>query len=290
MELYIYVNGKFFEKSKAMGSVFEHGLLYGDGVFETLRAYNGKVLFLSQHINRLFESASSIHLTIQQTPEELKSILFQTLKKNHLHDAYLRISVTRGVGDIGLNPTLCSNTSLVVIAKPFSGHQSELYEHGIQISIVKTRRNSSQAINPQIKSLNFLNNILAYQEAWQKGSREAIMLNLQGHLCEGSVSNLFWINKETLKTPDLSCGILAGITRNEVIRIALSLGILVKEGHYPSEDLILADEAFITNTTYEVMPVTAIEKNPVNDGKVGKITKNLLQEYRKDIPHFLFEG
>ena len=290
MEPLIYVDGKFYKKSEAKVSVFDHGLLYGDGIFETLRSYGGKILFLSRHFDRLFSSASSISLKIDRTPEQIEQILYQTLEQNRLQDAYIRISVTRGKGEIGLDPALCPKSTLIVMAKAFYGHPKELYQNGIRASLVHVRRNASQSINPSIKSLNFLNNVLAMQEALQAGAREALMLNIEGWVCEGSVSNIFWVQDEVLKTPDIGCGLLPGITRNAVIKLANLVGILVEEGYFLSEDLLMAEEVFVTNTSYEVMPVTSIDQEQINNGKVGKMTRLLLLEYRKKVPDFLAEG
>ncbi len=290
MDPLIYVNGKFYKKSEAVVSVFDHGLLYGDGIFETLRSYRGQILFLSRHLDRLLSSAASISLKIDLTPEQIGQILYQTLEQNRLQDAYIRISVTRGKGEIGLDPALCPKPTLIVMAKTFRGHPKELYQNGIHASLVKVRRNASQSIDPSIKSMNFLNNILAMQEAMKSGAREALMLNPEGWVCEGSVSNIFWVQDEVVKTPDIGCGLLAGITREAVIKTANLSGVLVEEGYFPPEDLLMAKEVFVTNTSYEVMPVTLIDQNRVMSGKVGKITRLLLLEYRKKIPEFLAEG
>jgi branched-chain amino acid aminotransferase len=285
----IYVNGNFYRKSKAMVSVFDHGLLYGDGIFETLRAYDGKILFLSRHLNRLFSSASLISLTLDLSLSQVRGILYETLEQNQLKNAYMRISLTRGEGEIGLNPGLCSNPTLIVMAKPFSGHPEELYQSGIQASLVHIRRNAPQATDPSIKSLNYLNNILAMHEALRIGAREAFMLNLEGWVCEGSVSNVFWVRNGILKTPATECGLLAGVTREAVITLARQAGIPVSEGYFLPEDLLSAEEAFITNTTFEVMPVTSLDQKVISHGKVGRITRFLWQEYRKKIPQFLTE-
>jgi len=227
---------------------------------------------------------------MDRTPEQIRQILYQTLEQNRLQDAYIRISVTRGKGDIGLDPALCPKPTFIVMAKAFRGHPKELYQNGIHASLVKVRRNGSQSIDPSIKSMNFLNNILAMQEAMKAGAREALMMNPEGWVCEGSVSNIFWVQDEVVKTPDIGCGILAGITREAVVEIANLSGVVVEEGYFPPEDLLLAEEVFVTNTTYEVMPVTLIDQTRVNQGKVGKITRSLLLGYRKKIRDFLAEG
>ena len=258
MEPWIYINGKFWKKSEAKVSVFDHGLLYGDGIFETLRAYGGRILFLSRHIKRLFASASAISLETGRSPDDIRGILYQTLTQNHLTDAYIRLSVTRGEGEIGLNPALCPLPTTIIQAKPFAGHPQEHYQQGIRASLVQVRRNAPQTTDPSIKSLNFLNNILAMQEALRAGAQEAVMLSTDGWVCEGSVSNIFWVRNGVLKTPDLRVGLLAGVTREAVLEIARQEGLTVEEGCFPPEDLLGATEAFVTNTTYEVMPVTSL--------------------------------
>jgi len=288
-EPFIYVNGNFYRKSKAMISVFDHGLLYGDGIFETLRAYDGKILFLARHLNRLFSSASGISLKLDLSFSQIRGVLYETLEQNQLKNAYLRISLTRGEGEIGLNPDLCPVPTLIVMARPFSGHPEELYQSGIQASLVHIRRNAPQTTDPSIKSLNFLNNILAMHEALRIGAREAFMLNLEGWVCEGSVSNVFWVRDGILKTPAAGCGLLSGVTREAIITLACQAGIPVSEGYFRPEDLLAAEEVFITNTTFEVMPVTSVDQKAISRGKVGRITRFLGQEYRKKIPQFLAE-
>lgn len=289
MEPWIYINGRFWKKSEAKVSVFDHGLLYGDGIFETLRAYGGRILFLSRHIRRLFASASAISLKIDRSPDDIRGILYQTLTQNHFTDAYIRLSVTRGEGEIGINPGLCPIPTTIIQAKPFAGHPQEHYQHGIRASLVQVCRNASRTIDPSIKSLNFLNNILAMQEALRADAQEAVMLSTDGWVCEGSVSNIFWVRNGVLKTPDLRVGLLAGVTREAVLEIARQEGLAVEEGYFPPEDLLGATEAFVTNTTYEVMPVTSLGQAPVNNGQVGEITRVLLQKYREKIPEFLAE-
>ncbi|MEW6379442.1 MAG: aminotransferase class IV [bacterium] len=283
MEPWIYINGTFWPKSQAKVSVYDHGLLYGDGIFETLRAYGGRILFLSRHIERLLAGAQAISLETGQTPGDIRDILYQTLAKNHLEDAYLRLSITRGEGEIGLNPALCPKPTIIVQARAFSGHPQELYQEGIRAELVHIRRNAPKATDPAIKSLNFLNNILAMQEALRAGAREAIMLSQEGWVCEGSVSNIFWVSNGILRTPDPAVGLLAGVTRDAVLGLARLFGIAVEEGYFPAQDLFTATEAFVTNTTYEVMPVTSLGRCPVGDGQPGEIARFLLQKYREKI-------
>jgi branched-chain amino acid aminotransferase len=273
VEPWIYINGRFWKKSEAKVSVFDHGLLYGDGIFETLRAYEGRILFLSRHISRLFASASAIFLQIGRSPDDIREILYQTLAQNHLTDAYIRLSVTRGEGEIGLNPVLCPLPTTIIQAKPFAGHPQEIYQRGIRASLVQVRRNAPQTTGPSIKSLNFLNNILAMQEALRAGAQEAVMSSTDGWVSEGSVSNIFWVRNGVLKTPDLRVGLLAGVTREAVLEIAVQQGLEVDEGYFLPDDLLGADEVFVTNTTYEVMPVTSLGQAPVNNGQVGEINR-----------------
>ncbi|MEW5802362.1 MAG: aminotransferase class IV [bacterium] len=290
MEPWIYINGKFWKKSEAKVSVFDHGLLYGDGVFETLRAYGGKILFLSRHIKRLLASASAISLETGRSPDNIREILCQILVRNSLTDAYIRLCVTRGEGEIGLNPDLCPVPTTIIQARPFGGHPKELYQQGIRAALVHVRRNALQTTAPSIKSLNFLNNILAMQEALRAGAREAVMLSTDGWVCEGSVSNIFWVRNGILKTPGLQVGLLAGVTREAVLEIASREKLAIEEGCFPPEDLLGASEAFVTNTTYEIMPVTSLGQNLVHNGSVGEITRFLLHKYREKIPEFLAEG
>jgi len=288
-EPWIFINGSFWPKSQAKISVFDHGLLYGDGVFETLRAYEGKILFLTRHIERLMTGARAISINIGQSAESLCQILYQTLAKNHLGDAYLRLSVTRGEGEIGLDPALCPHPTIIVQARAFSGHPPRLYQEGIRAELVKVCRNAPKSTDPAIKSLNFLNNILAMQEALRAGAREAIMLSHEGWVCEGSVSNIFWVREGILKTPATAVGLLAGVTREAVLELARLSGIAVEEGYFSPDDLAEAKEIFLTNTTYEIMPVTLLGQCKVGDGRPGEITRFLLQKYREKIPQFLAE-
>jgi branched-chain amino acid aminotransferase len=285
--MFIYLNGKLVPEEKALVSVFDHGFLYGDGIYETMRAYRGIVFLIDEHIKRLLRSGNLIRLKIPQSEEEIKKSIYRTLKKNNLKDAYIRLSISRGSGEIGLDPELCKEPTFVIITKRFNEYPEELYRKGVTVSIVNTRRNAPEALNPKIKSLNFLNNILAKIEAKEAGTYEAIMLNYRGYLTEGTITNIFFVKRGSIFTPSIEAGILDGITRDLIIRVAERNGKNVKEGLYTPEDLYSADEAFITNTTLEILPVIKIDKNVIGKGIPGSVTKDLHRNYRKEVEKYL---
>lgn len=285
--MFIYLNGKLVPEEKALVSVFDHGFLYGDGIYETMRSYRGIVFLIDEHIKRLFRSGNLIRLKIPQSEEEIKKSIYRTLKKNNLKDAYIRLSISRGSGEIGLDPELCKEPTFVIITKRFNEYPEELYRKGVTVSIVNTRRNAPEALNPKIKSLNFLNNILAKIEAKEAGTYEAIMLNYRGYLTEGTITNIFFVKRGSIFTPSIEAGILDGITRDLIIRVAERNGKNVKEGLYTPEDLYSADEAFITNTTLEILPVIKIDKNVIGKGIPGSVTKDLHRNYRKEVEKYL---
>ncbi len=272
----VFLNDSIIPENIARISIFDHGFLYGDGIFETMRAYDGVVFKIDEHIKRLRRSANLIELNIYRTDNEIKSIIYKTLSENELKDAYIRITVSRGEGAIGLDPDLCKSPTLLVVTSKFKSYSDVFYENGIKIIIAKTRRNIREAINPEIKSLNFLNNILAKIEAKRVEAVEAIMLNAEGYITEGTISNIFFYKNDTLYTPSIGCGILDGITRNLVLELANSKEIKTEEGQYLPQDLFMADEIFITNTSMEVMPVGSVDNQKLS---VGKITKLLQKEY-----------
>ncbi len=287
-EGWVYLNDRLVPEQEAVVSVYDRGFLYGDGVFETLRAYQGKIFKVREHLSRLFQSIKAISLTITTTPDDIQKILTQTLEANRLRDARLRITVSRGPDEIGLEPKTFSSPTIVVIAKAFSGHPEILYEKGVDIAVVKTRKTPATSLDPQIKSLNYLNPLLAKMESQKMGVFEGILLNQEGYLCEGTVSNLFLVKKGHLWTPAPSCGILEGITRQTVLELAQKSGILVKEENLRPEEIFWADECFLTNTTMELMPVVKIsglatrqEAYPIGDGRVGPTTRFLLKIYRE---------
>jgi branched-chain amino acid aminotransferase len=285
--MWIYLNTRFVSKEEAKISVFDHGFLYGDGVFETLRAYGGKVLLLSEHIARLEQSAARLHIPMPVKRSRLSAIVAESLELNKLTDAYLRITVSRGHGEIGLDPALCKNPTLVVIAMPFEPYPESFYTDGVSVAVVQTRRNLPEALPPHVKSLNYLNNILAKMEATALGAYDAVLLNHQGEVTEGTTSNVFVALGGRLLTPASDCGIFAGITRNLVLRLARELEIPTEETRLTAADLPIADECFLTNTTVEVLPVTQVDGQSIGDGRPGKITRQLHASFRDSLDRFL---
>jgi branched-chain amino acid aminotransferase len=281
--MWIYLNNKFVKDEDAVISVFDHGFLYGDGVYETLRSYGPHVFMQDQHLSRLFRSAGAIGLTIPISMKGLADILQEAMIRNEVgtdqQDAYLRITVSRGAGDIGLDPALCSSPTVVVMAKPLVPPASHLYETGVKVIIASTKRNLPSALSPQIKSTNFLNNIQAKREAIAAGAFDSILLNWDQHLTECTISNVFLVLDGTLRTPALECGLLDGITRMVVIQLARELDIHTDEGRYTVDHLFKADECFLTNTSMEIMPVTSVDRRSVGDGKPGPLTLKLRAQF-----------
>ncbi len=282
--MFVYLNNKVVPASEARISVFDHGFLYGDGIYETMRAYKGSVFMLDEHIQRLRRSASFLGLKIFPNNKKIKSAIYKTLNANSLRNAYVRLTVSRGEGPIGLDPALCKKPTFIVIAKKFKEYPGLYYEGGIKLITSSVRRNLKEALNPQIKSLNFLNNILAKIEAKKKGAYEALMLNAGGHLAEGTISNIFFVRDDVLCTPSVDCGILDGITRNIILDLAQKNNVKIKEGKFKKENLYDASEVFITNTTMEVMPVCSVDKVQY---EVGTITKLLHREYKEQIKAYI---
>jgi len=285
--MWIYLNNRFVSKEEAKISVFDHGFLYGDGVFETLRAYHGKFLMLSEHITRLEQSAARLHIAMPVKRSRLNAIVAESLELNKLTDAYLRITVSRGQGEIGLDPALCKTPTLVVIAKPFEPCPESFYTDGVAVAVVQTRRNLPEALPPHVKSLNYLNNILAKMEATALGAYDAVLLNHHGEVTEGTTSNVFVTLGGRLLTPAHDCGILAGITRNLVLQLARELEIPTEETRLTAADLPIADECFLTNTTVEVLPVTQVDGQKIGDGQPGEITRRLHASFRDSLGRFL---
>ncbi len=279
-DLLVYIDGKFVPAKDAKISVFDHGFLYGDGVFEGIRAYNGRVFKLREHIDRLYDSAKAIDLKIPVSKEEFMEIILETLRRNKLRDAYIRPIVTRGIGDLGLDPNKCGKPSIIVIAQPWGRLYGDLYERGLRAVTVTIRRNAIDSLPPNIKSLNYLNNVLAKIEANAKGGDEAIFLDHNGYVSEGSGDNVFIVkNGEVITPPTINN--LKGITREVVIDIIKKLGIPFKEMNISLYDLYTADEIFVTGTAAEICPITWIDGRVVGDGKPGEITKKLMEEFRK---------
>jgi branched-chain amino acid aminotransferase len=276
----IFIDGKLQNERNAKISVFDHGLLYGDGVFEGIRAYNGRVFKLKEHIDRLFYSAKAILLEIPMTPAELMKATVTTIRANKLRDAYIRLVVTRGVGNLGLNPRSCKAPTVIIIAGKIQVYPAELYARGMEIVTVPTVRNLHSALNPAIKSLNYLNNILAKIEANNAGVEEAVMLNSEGFVAECTADNLFIIKNGELFTPPLSAGALYGITRGTVMELAAQSGMRVSEPNLTRYDLFNADECFLTGTGAEIMPVIKIDGRVIGTGKPGPHTLKLIGGYK----------
>ncbi|WP_366923176.1 branched-chain-amino-acid transaminase [Metallumcola ferriviriculae] len=281
MGLVIYFDGSYVQEEAAKVSVFDHGLLYGDGVFEGIRAYHGRVFKLKEHIDRLYESARTIQLKIELTHEEMTEVVLETLRKNDLRDGYIRLVVTRGKGDLGLDPRKCPNSLVFCIAAGIRLYPEELYEKGLEVVTVATRRNVPEAMNPRVKSLNYLNNIMAKIEATMTNSPEAIMLNNEGYVAEATGDNIFIVKNGELITPPPFVGILEGITRNSVMELAEKRGIKVSEKVFTRHDIYIADECFFTGTAAEVIPVVKVDGRAIGDGQPGEMTRNLIADFRE---------
>ncbi|HVU08499.1 MAG TPA: branched-chain-amino-acid transaminase [Verrucomicrobiae bacterium] len=276
----IFIDGRFYNERDAKISVFDHGLLYGDGIFEGIRAYNGRVFKLKEHIDRLFYSAKAILLEIPMSPGKISEAVLESCRVNKLRDAYIRLVVTRGVGNLGLNPRSCKKATVFIIAGKIQVYPPELYARGMEIVTVPTVRNLHSALNPAVKSLNYLNNILAKIEANNAGVEEAVMLNAEGFVSECTADNLFIIKNGEVFTPPLSAGALYGVTRQTVIELAREAGIEVSEPNLTRYDLFNADECFLTGTGAEIMPVIKIDGRVIGTGKPGALTLKLISDYR----------
>ena len=275
----IYIDGRYYDEKTAKISVFDHGLLYGDGVFEGIRAYSGRVFKLREHIDRLFYSAKAILLDIPMSHQELCAAVVETCRRNRVRDGYIRLLVTRGKGTLGLNPKKCERPSVIIIAGKIQLYPPEYYERGLQIVTVPTVRNLHSALNPAIKSLNYLNNILAKIEANQAGCEEAIMLNAEGYVAECTGDNLFLVKGSHLMTPPLSAGALYGITRGTVLELAVAAGLTVAEPNLTRYDVFNADECFLTGTGAEIVPVIQVDGRTIGSGKPGPVTRDLVRAY-----------
>jgi branched-chain amino acid aminotransferase len=275
----VYIDGKYYAERDAKISVFDHGLLYGDGIFEGIRAYNGRVFKLREHIDRLFCSAKAILLTIPMPHAALMKAVVETCRQNKLRDGYIRLVVTRGAGTLGLNPNRCKNPSVIIIADKIQLYPEEYYKKGLEIITVATTRNLHSALNPAIKSLNYLNNILAKIEANNGGCEEAIMLNAEGFVAECTGDNIFIVKGNELQTPPLSAGALYGITRGVVMELAREAGMTVAEPSLTRYDLFNGDECFLTGTGAEVVPVVKIDGRVIGTGKPGPVTLRLMKAY-----------
>lgn len=281
MNRIIFMNGKLVPEQEAVISVFDHGYLYGDGVFEGIRAYNGRVFKLEEHVRRLYESAHSIMLKIPYSQEEMIKAVVDTVNANKLTDAYIRLVVSRGVGDLGLDPRKCKEAQVVIIADKIVLYPEELYDEGLTVITVATRRNIADALDPKLKSLNYLNNIHAKIEANRAGVLEALMTNSQGYISEGTGDNIFIYRKGKLITPPPYLGILEGITREAVIELAQEEGIPLQEAPFTRHDVYVADECFLTGTAAEVIPVIEADMRTIGTGKPGPVTRTLMEKFRE---------
>ncbi len=281
MGLIIYLDGAYVPEEEAKVSVFDHGFLYGDGVFEGIRSYGGRVFQLEEHLERLYESAKSIMLEVPLTREEIREVTLKTLRRNDIRDGYIRIVVSRGKGDLGLDPRKCPRASVIVIASKIAIFPPEFYEQGLEVITVATRRNIPDALDPCVKSLNYLNNILVKLEANRAGVLEAIMLNNQGQITEGSGDNIFIVRRNKLITPPTYVGALEGITRRVVMELAAKLDLQTLEQPFTRHDLYTSQECFLTGTAAEVIPVIKVDERVIGTGKPGPVTRQLIKDFRE---------
>jgi len=282
-QIWVYINGEFLRREEAKVSVFDRGFLYGDSLFETLCAYGGVPFLLDAHIARLEKALKVLKIPLPMPIEALKSAVIETLKRNELQDAYIRITVSRGEGPLGLDIKLCQNPTIAIMALPFKGHAQELYTRGIRLVTVPTVHLCPAFVIGQLKSGNFLISTLAKNEALRAGAYEGVLLDCRGFVVEGSTSNIFMVKDETLITPPLQIGALAGITRGFVMDIAKNLGVKVEEKILTCHDLYTSDELFITNSIIEIMPAVEIDGRQIKDGTPGQLTKMLLDHYRATV-------
>ena len=280
-EAKIYIDGKFYSEANAKVSVFDHGLLYGDGIFEGIRFYNGRVFRLEQHLERLWNSARSICLDIPMTRQEMTEALLETIRQNHLRDGYIRLVVTRGVGNLGLNPEQCKNPSVIIIAATIALYHEDFYRKGLSIVTVATRRSNPASLNPAVKSLNYLNNVMARIEANLASADEALMLNDAGNVAECTADNVFIIKHGQIFTPPTTAGALQGITRSVVSDIAGEFDLKVIEADFTRHDIFVADECFLTGTAAEIVPVVKADGRIIGNGKPGPITTRIVARFRE---------
>ncbi len=281
MELQIYLDGALVPESQAKISVFDHGLLYGDGVFEGIRFYNGRVFRLEQHIRRLYDCARAILLNVTLTPAEMTRAVCETVKANGLRDGYIRLVLTRGVGPMGLSPYKCPKSSVIIIAATISLYPEEAYRTGLTMATVPTRRPSHDILSPQVKSLNYLNNVMAKVEALQAGAEEGLMLNDVGLVAECTGDNIFIVRDGVISTPPLTAGALDGVTRGVVFEIAAELSIPIRERDFSRHDVFTADECFLTGTAAEVIAAVKLDQRIIGTGKPGAITNRVIARFRE---------
>ena len=278
--LKIYIDGQFVDEPDAKVSVFDHGLLYGDGVFEGIRFYNGRIFLFEEHMDRLYDSAKAILLTIPLERAKLEAAVLETVRQNGLRDGYIRLVVTRGKGDLGLNPNKCSQPTIFIIAATIELYPEKYYTEGLRVNTVPTQRISPAALSPAIKSLNYLNNILAKIEGNLYGAQESIMLNAQGYIAECTADNLFVVKKDQVFTPHVSDGALGGITRRLMFELAGEMGRKLTEANLTRYDLFVADELFCTGTGAEVVPISEVDGRTIGSGKVGPVTQEFIKHFR----------
>ncbi len=281
MNLKIYIDGNFYDQSEAKISVFDHGLLYGDGIFEGIRFYNDRIFRLDEHIDRLWDSSKSISLELPMSKSELVAAILETIRQNDLHDGYIRLIVTRGAGSLGLSPDSCRRPSVIIIAATIALYPEELYHKGLMMVTCATRRTSPAALNPRIKSLNYLNNILGKLEAQNAGAGEGVMLNEQGYVAECTGDNIFLVKNGQILTPHMNCGILGGVTRAVVFEIAEKLEISATEQELTQYDIYTADECFLTGTAAEVIPAVQLDRRLIGNGQPGPITLKFIESFRE---------
>jgi branched-chain amino acid aminotransferase len=277
----IYIDGKFYSEANAKVSVFDHGLLYGDGIFEGIRFYNGRVFRLEEHLARLWDSARSICLEIPMSVREMEGAVLETIRENDLRDGYIRLLVTRGVGNLGLNPAQCNRPSVIIITAQIALYPESVYRNGLTVVTCATRRTNPASLNPAVKSLNYLNNVMARIEANLAGADEALMLNDEGYVAECTADNVFILKKGQLFTPPITAGALRGITRAVALEIASELGIKIHETNITRHDVFIADECFLTGTAAEVIPVIKVDGRKIGNGKPGPITTRLVARFRE---------
>jgi branched-chain amino acid aminotransferase len=280
-EAKIYIDGKFYSEAEAKVSVFDHGLLYGDGVFEGIRFYNGRVFRLEEHLQRLWASAHSICLEVPMTRQEMAEALLNTIRQNDLRDGYIRLVVTRGVGNLGLNPEQCKNPSVIIIAATIALYHEDFYRKGLNIVTVATRRSNPASLNPAVKSLNYLNNVMARIEANLAGADEALMLNDEGNVAECTADNVFIVKHGQIFTPPITAGALRGITRSVVFDIAGEFDINIVEADFTRHDIFVADECFLTGTAAEIVPVIKADGRFIGNGKPGPVTTRIIARFRE---------
>jgi branched-chain amino acid aminotransferase len=275
----IYIDGTFYSQEDAKISVFDHGLLYGDGVFEGIRTYNGRVFELDAHIDRLYASAQIIALEMPISRDEIVEAMMETIRRNDAYDGYIRLVVTRGIGDLGLNPSKCPKATVFCIAGGITLYPAEVYEKGFKVATLSTRRNDPQAINPAVKSLNYLNNVMGALELRDRGVDEGLFLTTAGYVCECTADNLFLVKDRKLMTPHPSLGALKGITRGVAMQQAELMGLVVEEGFYTLYDVYTADEAFLTGTAAEVGPIVEVDKRIIGAGVPGVVTREIIARF-----------